>query len=188
MQARAKNSVGASAWSPSGTATTVTVVPPNLEVGTGVDGAAVFDGATEVPGFTRRGTTYTASRSEPAVYNFTSITVEPGITVTWPRGVSVWFKHTGLFWLKSGAIIDGNGRGFAGGPGIGPVNSRRPLTGATGEGLGAGLGSSHGGSGAGHGGDGAGGGLGSGTGLWHRGLGGGLDHPESRAGGWRWWL
>lgn len=155
VQVRAWNALGASAWSPSGTATTAGL-PASLAVGTGADGAAVFDGTTEVAGFTRSGTTYTATRSEPAVYNFTTITVEPNVTVTWPQGVSVWFKHTGRFWVKSDAVIDGNGKGFAGGAGVAPVNSRYARSGASGEGPGAGRGSSYGGSGAGHGGPGGG--------------------------------
>ena len=117
VQVRAWNAVGASAWSASGTATAATILPAGLDVGSGADGAAVFDGTTDVVGFTRSGTTYTATRSEPAVYHFTTITVEPDVTVTWPAGVSIWFKHTGRFWLKAGATIDGSEKGFDGGRG-----------------------------------------------------------------------
>ena len=186
VQVRAWNSSGASAWSPSGTATTAglpTGLDVGLDVGSGADGAAVFDGTTDVVGFTRQGTTYTATRSEPAVYHFTTITVEPNVMVTWPQGVSVWFKHTGRFWVKAGGTLDGNGKGFAGGAGYPGGGSHGRQGGSSGQGPGAGAGGYHGGGGAGHGGHGVGGGSNSGQAYGSADLAGAWTIQKAGSGG-----
>ena len=105
-----------------------------VDYGTGADGAADFDGSSAVAGFTFSGQSYTADRAEPAVYNFTDITIADGSRVQTPQGVSLWLKHTGTFHIQSGGEVRGNGRG--GSPGAGAGGGATGVNGGSGAGYG----------------------------------------------------
>jgi len=76
--------------------------------GDGSDGAAAFDGATAVNGFSRSGSTYTATRDT----YFTNATISTGVTVK-PAGYRMF--GTGTLTLNGTAKIERNGNAGANG-------------------------------------------------------------------------
>src|SRR5262249_22818824 len=91
------------------------------EFGSGVDGAAVFDGSTAVAGFTRSGSVYTATRDA----FFTDVTSGPGVTIDMTGGGTItgWdIWCNGTWTVTSGTTTikwNGNpGSSFTGGAGL----------------------------------------------------------------------
>lgn len=95
------------------------------EFGSGVDGAAVFDGAAAVSGFTRSGSVYTATRDA----FFTTVTSGPGVTIDMTGGGTItgwdlwcnglWTVTSGtttVLWSGNAAVNATGGAGLGTGP------------------------------------------------------------------------
>jgi len=100
---------------------TPTLFAGSGEFGSGIDGAAVFDGSTAVSGFTRSGSVYTATRDA----FFTDVTSGPGVTIDMTNGgtitgFDIWCN--GTWTVTSGTTtIKWNGNAassFTGGAGL----------------------------------------------------------------------